>query len=94
MIRLPGTAAHAVFRSGSDVLLDHAMSTILYDTQEALHGVYANFPVRPLGWLMRGVTFPTGRVYKPPSDKQTTQVSSQPLPGIPSESGVVGRQPD
>mmetsp|Transcript_17867 Transcript_17867/g.23161 ORF Transcript_17867/g.23161 Transcript_17867/m.23161 type:complete len:442 (-) Transcript_17867:312-1637(-) len=62
--------------AGSEKILDYAMSNILCDIEEAFEGISTNFPIRPVGWLMRGVTFPTGKCYERPSDKLTSEVAN------------------
>ena len=68
---------HAQHRGvkGIDAVLDLAMSRILVDTQEALFGIYRNFPIPLLGPLMQVVTFPRGREYNKASDKLRSKVS-------------------
>ncbi|KNC49744.1 acyl-CoA dehydrogenase domain-containing protein [Thecamonas trahens ATCC 50062] len=61
---------------GGEVILEHAMDQLLFEFQEALTEVARNFPMRPLGWAMRALTFPFGKPYKRPSDKQVAAVSS------------------
>ena len=62
--------------AGSDKMVEYAMESILYETEDALHGVFENFPIPVLGPLMRVLTFPTGRCYSKPTDKMTTNVSN------------------
>jgi len=40
----------------------------LFRIQQALNGIIRHFPVRPIGWLLRILTFPLGRRFDPPSD--------------------------
>lgn len=47
----------------------------LFQIQEALLGLLANFPVRPVAWLMRVLIFPFGACLKPPSDFLGSQVA-------------------
>ena len=69
-------AQHGDTVEGCDRLLEFAMTNLLREVEDALFGVFANFPIRPLGWLMRGVCFPTGRCYSvPPSDKLKREVA-------------------
>jgi len=49
-------------------VLDMAMQSILYETEDAFEGIFDNFPVPLLGGLMKGIMFPFGRCYKKPSD--------------------------
>jgi acyl-CoA dehydrogenase len=60
---------------GIDAVLDLAMARICADAQEALFGIYSNFPVPLLGPLMQLVTFPRGREYSQPSDRLRGKVS-------------------
>ena len=53
---------------GADKFLEYAMSELLRDSEDALYGIFANFPIRPLGWVMNAVTFPTGRCYSQPAN--------------------------
>ena len=41
---------------------------ILFRIQQAFHGLFCNFPNRPLAWCMRRVLFPFGMHYRPPGD--------------------------
>jgi acyl-CoA dehydrogenase len=49
-------------------LAEWALDDSLYEMQEALMGVFANYPIRWIGWALRLVVFPLGRPYKPASD--------------------------
>lgn len=60
---------------GLDDVLVYSMNSLLYECQEALKGVATNFPIKPVGWLMRGLTFPTGSPYKAPTDAQKKKVA-------------------
>eukprot|EP01134_Creolimax_fragrantissima_P007714 CFRG7714T1 len=53
---------------GHDELLTVAMEQIIYDTQNSLIEISANFPIRPVGWAMKAVTFPFGKCYRAPTD--------------------------
>jgi len=70
--------------AGSDVLVHYAMQNILCDAEEALFGVYENFPVPGVGVMMRAFTSPTGRCYSRPSDELTRKASQ----AITTETGV------
>ena len=61
---------------GSEALVDYSMQNILCDAEDALHGIYSNFPVPGVGLAMRAFTSPTGRCYTRPSDDLTRRVSS------------------
>merc|ERR1712227_670592 len=52
--------------------------------QDAFFGIFANFPIRPVAWAMQAVTFPTGRCYQPPSDKEMRATANL----ITTESGI------
>jgi len=62
--------------AGSEKILDYSMSNILCDIEEAFDGIATNFPIRPVGWLMRGIVFPTGKSYQRPKDKLTSEVAN------------------
>lgn len=47
----------------------------LADIEDAFFGIFANFPSKTLSLAMRGVAFPTGRCYEPPSDTLAQEVS-------------------
>jgi len=61
---------------GSEALVDYSMQNILCDAEEALFGVYDNFPVPGVGLAMRAFTSPTGRCYSRPSDELTRKASN------------------
>lgn len=48
---------------------------ILFRMQQAFHGLFCNFPNRPLAWCLRRVMFPFGMRYRPPSDDLGGQVA-------------------
>jgi acyl-CoA dehydrogenase len=50
-------------------LVRWALQDGLYRMQEALRSLYRNLPSRPLAWLLRLVTFPTGMAFSEPSDR-------------------------
>ncbi|MCP3920045.1 MAG: acyl-CoA dehydrogenase [bacterium] len=49
--------------------LDWSIDHALHETQEALYGVLINMPSGLVGGLMRFLTFPLGRRFRPPSDR-------------------------
>jgi acyl-CoA dehydrogenase len=49
-------------------LVEWACRSLLYKTQEQIHGLLRNFPSRWLSALLRVATFPRGRTYSAPSD--------------------------
>jgi acyl-CoA dehydrogenase len=56
-------------RANEKNYLDWAVSTSLYQAQEALYQFLDNFPNRFLSMLCKRVIFPWGRSYKAPSDR-------------------------
>jgi acyl-CoA dehydrogenase len=50
-------------------LVEWACRTLLYKTQEQLHGLMRNFPARWMAVLLRLAIFPRGRTYSAPSDE-------------------------
>jgi acyl-CoA dehydrogenase len=56
-------------------LLEWACADLLYNIQVRLHEVYNNFPVRPVGVLVRLLTFPLGKPYKRPNDALAHKVA-------------------
>lgn len=59
-------------------LLDWAMAHHLHGAQESLHEFLANFPYRPVAWLLHLLAFPLGRHQAPPGD-QLTALAAQRL---------------
>lgn len=55
----------------------------MFGVQDAFHGIFANFPIRPVAWTMQALTFPAGESYSRPSDKLMTQVRSSHIPPSP-----------
>jgi len=49
-------------------LLHWSVRDALWQSQQAIDAVYANFPVKPLRWLLRWVVFPVGTPFRPPKD--------------------------
>ncbi len=49
-------------------LLRWAMEDALSRAGEALEGLWRNFPVRPVAWLLRGLLMPFGNPWRGPSD--------------------------
>ena len=50
-------------------LVEWSLRSLLYQSQEQLHGFLRNFPNRWMAALMRFVIFPRGRTYFAPSDR-------------------------
>jgi acyl-CoA dehydrogenase len=57
-------------------LLAWAFHECIWRIQGALDGVLRNFPVRPVGWLLRALVFPFGRREVPPSDRLGRRVAA------------------
>jgi acyl-CoA dehydrogenase len=57
-------------------LLAWAFHECMWRTQMALDGAIRNFPVRPVGWLLRVLVFPFGRREVPPSDRLGRRVAA------------------
>jgi acyl-CoA dehydrogenase len=55
-------------------LVEWACRTLLYKTQEQLHGLMRNFPARWMAVLLRLAIFPRGRTYSAPSDELGQQI--------------------
>ena len=56
-------------------LVEWSCRTLLYKTQEQLHGLLRNFPNRPVAMLLRLAIFPRGRTYSAPSDELGQQIT-------------------
>ncbi len=57
-------------RQSEDLPLVHwSVRDALWQAQQAIDAVYANFPVKPMRWLLRWVVFPVGTPFRPPKDK-------------------------
>ncbi len=50
-------------------LVDWCLHDLSQRSQDALYEFYANFPLRPVGLILRWLTFPLGKRYHAPSDK-------------------------
>ena len=57
-------------------LLAWAFHDCMWRIQNALDGAIRNFPVRPIGWLLRVLVFPLGRREVPPSDRLGRRVAA------------------
>ena len=57
-------------------LLAWAFHECIWRIQGALDGVLRNFPLRPVGWLLRALVFPFGRREVPPSDRLGRRVAA------------------
>jgi acyl-CoA dehydrogenase len=60
---------------GIDAVLELSMEMLLQQNQVALQGIAANFPVKGIGAIMRGVCFPTGAPYTGPTDTMRQKAS-------------------
>jgi len=54
-------------------LLDWCCESALYAIQQSLHATLTNFPIRPVGWILRRIVFPYGLRRRPPSDRLAGQ---------------------
>ena len=61
---------------GAEAVAEFALQNILHDAEEALFGIFANFPVPGVGLAMRAVTAPLGRCYPAPPDALLRKVSN------------------
>jgi acyl-CoA dehydrogenase len=62
-------------------IVDYCAANCLYRFQQALKGAVDNFPVRPMGLIMRVLAFPLGALCRPASDrlgKEIVRVALQP----------------
>ncbi len=50
-------------------LLHWACQHTIYRAQQSLLAVFWKLPLRPVVWLLRGLIFPLGKPYSPPSDR-------------------------
>ena len=57
-------------------LLAWAFHECVWRMQMALDGAIRNFPVKPVGWLLRMLVFPLGRREVPPSDRLGRRVAA------------------
>lgn len=74
--------------------LRHVMTQRLYDAGQALEGAIANFPNKPVSWLLRLVIFPLGNHFNKPTDKQSIElVKAMSTPG-PARDRVTHLCPD
>ena len=55
-------------------LVEWSCRSLLYKTQEQLHGLLRNFPNRVVAALLRFAIFPRGRTYSAPSDELGQQI--------------------
>ncbi len=56
-------------------LVEWSCQFCMVQIQQALDGVLRNFPVRGLGWVLRGLVFPLGRRHALPGDRLVHQVA-------------------
>jgi len=62
--------------AGADAMMDYAMMNILHDAEEAFFLMFDNFSIPGLGFLMKSLTFPTGKCYRRPGDNLVRKVSA------------------
>ncbi|MCW5622551.1 MAG: acyl-CoA dehydrogenase [Burkholderiales bacterium] len=61
-----------------------ALQDSVYRAQEALFGLFDNFPVRWAAWLMHRLCFPLGRSFSPPDDRLGHRVAALLLENSPT----------
>ena len=49
-------------------LVEWSCQHCLFEIQIALDGILRNYPIKPVGWLLRGIIFPLGRRQRRPAD--------------------------
>eukprot|EP00941_MAST-03F_sp_MAST-3F-sp1_P001156 g1156.t1 len=60
----------------TSTIVDYSMTQLLHETEEAFFGIFRNFPIRPIGWLMQLLTFPFGKgAYHVPNDSMVRATS-------------------
>ncbi len=59
-----------------DLLVDYSMQHICHSIQKSFISISNNFPIKPLGTILKINTFPLGETYSLPSNKLTKQVSN------------------
>ncbi|HZP86445.1 MAG TPA: acyl-CoA dehydrogenase [Burkholderiales bacterium] len=64
--------------------VEWALQDCVHRGQEALFGVFENFPVRWVGVLLRALTFPLGRAYVAPSDQLGHRIAALMLQASPT----------
>lgn len=62
-------------RAHTNISPGYPRQRTLADIEIAFFGIFDNFPSTALSLAMRGVAFPTGRCYKPPSDSLAQEVA-------------------
>ena len=76
-----GSAVLRHFQNGhcdpaEEPLLIWACEDSLYRMQESFRQLFRNLPWRPLGWLMRWLSFPTGQPFTEPSDRDGARAAA------------------
>lgn len=56
-------------------LVEWSAQTCLHRAETALRGVHDNFPIRPIGWLLKAIISPLGSRHHAPKDKLSRAVS-------------------
>ncbi|MGZ8185163.1 MAG: acyl-CoA dehydrogenase [Methylobacter sp.] len=64
-------------------LLHWACRQTIYRAQQSLRAIFWKLPLRPVAWLLRGIIFPTGKPYSPPSDRLIHETASLLLADAP-----------
>jgi acyl-CoA dehydrogenase len=60
-------------------IVQYAVDDSLHQVEEALHGVYRNFPIGPVGSVLRALCFPAGRRHPVSSDRTGHTIARQML---------------
>ena len=55
-------------------LVEYSCQKLFFEFEEALDGVLANLPARPVAWLLRSLTLPLGRRAQKPGDKLINRI--------------------
>jgi acyl-CoA dehydrogenase len=61
-----------------------ALEDCLFRIQEAFYGVFENFPIRVIGWLLRLTAFPLGKSFSAPRDDVEHQIAKLLLEASPT----------
>jgi len=70
-------------------LVKFSVEDSLHQVEEALHGVYRNFPIRALGSALRLVCFPWGRVHNKSDDRTSHKIARLLLEKSPSRERLI-----
>jgi len=65
-------------------LLQWSCENSLHKIQQSISGLLQNYPIKPIGWLLKKVIFPYGSHFSPASDELGSQVASLLMEPCPS----------